>query len=383
MSFKPETACVAHAEIKGQVDNSGSISMPIYQTATFEHIAFDQSTGYDYSRLQNPTKAELEAIVKRLEHGSTALAFSSGMAAITLMFELLDKGDHIIVGDDLYGGTIRLFDHVLERHDIKISTVDTADLVAIEQAITPTTKLIFIETPTNPMMRVSDIAAVSELAHQHNLLVAVDNTFLSPYYQNPLVLGADIVIHSGTKFLSGHNDTLAGFLVVADDVLGERLQFIAKTVGSGLAPFDCWLTIRGIKTLAIRIKQAQENAIKIFDFLKNHHKVNKVYYIGDPTHPGFAVNNKQASGYGSMISFEVDSNETAQGMLNRVELISFAESLGGVESLITYPITQTHADVPLDILEKNGINHRLLRLSVGIEHVDDLIADLCQALEGN
>lgn len=379
MSNHKETQCVQHSSIKEKVDNTGSISMPIYQTASYEHVAVGESTGYDYSRLQNPTKHELEMVVKRLEDGDDALAFATGMAATTALFDLFTAGDVILVGDDLYGGTVRFIDNFLRKRGLEIRVVDACNLDAIKQQLDNQVKAIFIETPTNPLMKVVDIQAVANLVHQVKGLVIVDNTFLSPYFQNPLVLGADLVIHSGTKFLAGHNDTLAGFIVSKHPEISERLRFIAKTVGSGLAPFDAWLTLRGIKTLAIRVEKAQQNALAVVQFLKQHPAVKKVYYVGDPQHIGYEINKRQARGSGSMISFEVDTIERTYQILKKVQLITFAESLGGVESLITYPIKQTHADIDRDTLLKNGINDCLLRLSVGIEHADDIIADLKQA----
>ena len=361
----------------------GSISFPIYQTATYAHPAVGQSTGFDYSRLQNPTREQLEKVLAQLEGGSDAFALSSGMAAITLLFEIFSPGDHIIADSDLYGGSIRLFDHVSSKNGLQftrenISALSESDL---EARITPKTKAIYIETPTNPMMNVTDIAQTAKIARKHGLLLIVDNTFMSPYFQNPLSLGADIVIHSGTKYLAGHNDTLAGFIVTNRADIQEKLRFLIKTTGAGLSPFDSWLTLRGIKTLSIRMEKAQENAIKIVDWLKKQKEVTKVLYPGLSDHPGYETQKKQARGFGAMITFNVTSEEKAKSILNRVKLVQFAESLGGVETLITYPVTQTHADVPEEIRLKNGITNSTLRLSVGIENADDLIADLSQALE--
>jgi cystathionine gamma-synthase len=369
--------------IHGATNNThttGAVSVPIYQSATFAHPGVGESNGYDYSRLQNPTREYLEKLVANLEKGLDALAFSTGMAAVTALMELFSIGDHIIASDDVYGGTSRLFEHISSKNGLKFDFINTSDINQIRTHITQETKAIYIETPTNPMMQITDIAAVTKLAKEHGLLVIVDNTFLSPYYQQPLVLGADIVIHSGTKYLSGHNDTLAGFLVTSDKTLSERLRFIYKTTGACLSPFDSWLLIRGIKTLAVRMDRQQENAIRIANWLTTHPKVKKVYYIGLADHPGYKVMKKQATGFGSMISFEVDSKDTAIQLLERIHLILFAESLGGVETLITYPMLQTHADVPLEERNKRGINDCLLRLSVGLEHVDELIDDLSQAL---
>jgi cystathionine beta-lyase/cystathionine gamma-synthase len=336
--------------------------------------------GYDYSRLQNPTREHLEKLVSVLEQGIDAMAFSSGMAAITAIMELLSPGDEVVASDDLYGGTIRLFSGINSKNGIKITYVNTSDLAAVKAAVTPATKLIFVETPTNPMMRVTDIAAVKRLTEGTDIILAVDNTFLSPYFCQPLTLGADIVIHSGTKYLGGHNDTLSGFLVTSRVDLAERLRYIYKTVGSCLGAFDSFLIIRGIKTLALRMEKSQENAIAVAAWLERHAKVKKVFYPGLSSHPDIEISKRQATGFGSMISFEVDSEETAQNALKGVSLIMFAESLGGVESLITYPFVQTHADVPLEQRLAGGVNQRLLRLSVGIENADDLIEDLRKAL---
>lgn len=361
-------------------DPTGALSFPIYQSATFSHPGVGVSTGYDYSRLQNPTREHLENIVAALEGGVDALAFSSGMAALTTIMELFSPHDHIIASNDLYGGSHRLFQHVIHNKGLSFDFINTSDTSLIESYIRPETKAIFIETPTNPMMHVTDIAAVARIANAYNLLLIVDNTFLTPYFQQPLKLGAHIVLHSGTKYLCGHNDTLAGFLVTSSEEVSEKLRFIYKTTGACLSPFDSWLLIRGIKTLAIRLDRQQENALHIANWLTTHEKIKKVYYIGLPTHPSYTLSCKQATGFGGMISFEVDSSETAKNLLERVKTILYAESLGGVETLITYPMLQTHADIPEVEREALGINDRLLRLSVGIEHIDDLIEDLSQAL---
>ncbi len=363
-------------------DRTGAVSVPIFQTATFAHPGVEQSTGYDYSRLQNPTREHLEKTVAKLEDGTDAMAFSSGMSAIATLMELFSPGDHIIASDDLYGGSHRLFRSISEKNGINFSFVNTSHISQIESHINPQTKAVFIETPTNPMMQVTDISAVSKLTKRHGVLLIVDNTFLTPYYQKPLQLGADIVTHSGTKFLGGHNDTLAGFLVVSDNDLSEKLRFIYKTTGACLSPLDSWLLIRGIKTLAVRMDKQQQNALQIARWLLSQEKVKAVHYVGLPTHPDHKISKKQATGFGAMISFATDSEETARQVLERVTLIQYAESLGGVESLITYPILQTHADVPKAVLEAKGINEKLLRLSVGLESAEDLICDLKQALEG-
>lgn len=375
MGLSIETRCQHLADDTGKNNHYGAISFPIYQTATFAHPAVGQSTGYDYSRLQNPTREHLEKIVASLEKGTDALAFSSGMAAIAALMEIFRPGDHLIIDADLYGGSIRLFNNISEKNGISFTGADCCK-EDVEQFITENTRAVFIETPTNPMMNVTDIAKLSEITRRHNILLIVDNTFLSPYFQNPLELGADVVVHSGTKFLGGHNDTIAGFLVTADEKISEKLRFIIKTTGAGLAPFDSWLILRGIKTLAVRMERAQENALKLAQWLEKQEKVTRVIYPGLPSHPGHEIMKKQARGFGSMLTFEVESKEFALSVLKNVELIQFAESLGGTETLITYPITQTHADVPKEVLAGNGITDRILRVSVGIENIDDLIEDL-------
>lgn len=369
------TRCLHLEETEGKTDNYGALTFPIYQTATYAHPAVGQSTGYDYSRLQNPTREHLEKVVASLEGGIDALALSTGMAAITLMMELFKPGDHLIVESDLYGGSIRLFNNVSEKNGIEFSRVACSD-EDVESYVRDNTKAIYIETPTNPMMNVTDIGALAGIAKKHGLLLIVDNTFLSPYFQNPLKLGADIVIHSGTKYLGGHNDTLAGFIVTNNEEISEKLRFLIKTTGAGLSPFDSFLLEGGIKTLGIRMERAQENAFALAEWLKKQDVVTKVIYPGLPEHPGHEIMKKQARGFGAMITFDLDTKEHAIGLLEKVRMIKFAESLGGVETLITYPTTQTHADVPVEIREKNGITDSTLRLSVGIEDSKDLIAEL-------
>lgn len=375
MSRKIETKCLHLEEDEDCTNHYGAISYPIYQTATYAHLGVGKSSGYDYSRLQNPTKEHLEKVVASLENGTSAFALSSGMAAISLLMELFKPGDHIIADSDLYGGSIRLFRNVSEKNGIRFSNIDCFR-ENIENFITSATKAIYIETPTNPMMNVTDISAVAEITKKYNVLLIVDNTFMSPYFQNPLDLGADIVVHSGTKYLSGHNDTLAGFLVTNREDIAEKLTFLIKTTGAGLAPFDSWLVLRGIKTLGIRMEKSQENAIKIAYWLKEQKAVAKVIYPGLPEHSGYEIMKKQARGFGAMLTFQLESKEFALSILEKVRMIKFAESLGGVETLITYPTTQTHADVPQEIREKNGITESTLRFSVGIENADDLICEL-------
>ena len=375
MAREIETKCIHLEEEENSINHYGAISYPIYQSATYAHPGVGQSTGYDYSRLQNPTREHLEKTVASLENGIDALAFSSGMAAITLMMELFKPGDHLIVDADLYGGSIRLFNHVSEKNGIEFSSVD-CHKENVAAYIRENTKAVYIETPTNPMMNVTDIKALAEITKKHNILLIVDNTFLSPYFQNPLDLGADIVVHSGTKYLGGHNDTLAGFLVTNREDISERFRFLIKTTGAGLAPFDCFLIQRGIKTLGVRMDRAQENAIEIAKWLKEQDIVKKVVYPGFKEHPGYEIMKKQARGFGAMLTFELTKKEYAINILEKVRMIKYAESLGGVETLITYPMTQTHADVPEHIRKQNGITDCVLRMSVGIENVKDLLNEL-------
>jgi cystathionine gamma-synthase len=365
---------------RGADEKTGAISFPIYQTATFKHPGLYQTTGYDYSRLQNPTREELEISIANLENGSYGFAFSSGMAAISTIIKLFGTGSNIIVSDDLYGGTYRLFNEIYTQYGLEFSYVDTSNLAEVAQAIKQNTKAIFIETPTNPMMKVADISEIVELAKKYNLLTIVDNTFLTPYFQRPLSLGADFVIHSGTKFLSGHNDTLAGFIIIKNNDFNEKIQLIQKSEGAVLAPFDSWLVLRGMKTLAVRLEKQQQNALKVAAFLKTHKNVVKVNYVGLPEHEGYEISKKQATGFGSMISFSVKDKSIVERVLENVKIIMFAESLGGVESLITYPAEQTHKAIPKEMRLRLGVNDCLLRLSCGIENADDLISDLEQAL---
>lgn len=377
MAREIETRCLHLEEEEGRGDHYGAISYPIYQTATYAHPGVGRTTGYDYTRLQNPTREHLEKTVASLENGIDALALSSGMAAIALMMELFEPGDHLIVDSDLYGGSIRLFRNVSVKNGIAFSSVDCCR-EDVERQINEKTRAIYIETPTNPMMNVTDIRKLAGIAKRHGILLIVDNTFLSPYFQNPLDLGADLVVHSGSKYLGGHNDTLAGFLVTDREDISERLRFLIKTTGAGLAPFDCWLILRGIKTLGIRMERAQENARQMADWLSGQRAVTRVIYPGLSRHPGYEIMKRQARGFGGMLTFQLESREFALAILERVRMIKFAESLGGVETLITYPATQTHADVPKEIRERNGITDSTLRLSAGIENIRDLLGELDQ-----
>lgn len=360
---------------------TGAVSPPVYHSATFSHPALGQSTGYDYTRTLNPTRKVLENAIAELENGTRGFAFASGMAAISCLSGLFGPGDHLIASNDLYGGTYRLMEHILRRYGIGITYVDTGDLAAVEAAVQPNTRALFIETPTNPTMKITDIAGCCSIARKNGLLVMVDNTFMTPYFQRPLELGADIVLHSGTKYLGGHNDVLSGLVVVKDEELGEKLFFLQNSVGAVLGPQDCWLMIRGIKTLALRMEKHQENARLVAEWLSRHPQVSKVYYPGLAGHPGKAVHERQSTGYGGMLSFEVTDERMVEPLLANVKMVTFAESLGGVESLITYPAQQTHFDIPKEVREAYGVTGGLLRLSVGIEHYEDIIEDLAQALE--
>lgn len=375
-----ETQCIHGKGGMIKAHSMGAVSIPIYQTATFAHLGIGNSTGYDYSRESNPTREELEKIVTSLEGGVDTVACSSGMAAITMCLELFSPGDHILCSDDLYGGSVRAFETIGVKRGLTFSYVDSSHWEWVEEKITKNTKALYIETPSNPTMKITDLSKMRELGERYGLLLIVDNTFLTPYFQNPFAFGADLVIHSGTKFLGGHNDTLAGFLCTSREELASKIRYLYKTVGSCLSPFDSFLLLRGIKTLALRMEKQQENALAVAKWLKNHEKVKQVYYIGLPEHPGHDINLKQSRGFGSMISFSVNTEGTARKALEGIKLISYAESLGGVESLMTYPLLQTHGDVPKKTREKLGITETFLRLSVGIENVEDLISDLEKAL---
>ncbi len=374
-----ETLCL-HAD-NNIKDEWGTLSMPICQSATFVHKSVDDNGEYSYSRLSNPTRSHLENTVKALENGSVCVAFSSGMAAITAVSKLFKNNDHIIASDDLYGGALRLFRNFSEIEGVEFDYIDTSNIDLVLGKIKKNTKAIYIETPSNPLMQVTDIRKVARIARENNLLLIVDNTFLTPYYQRPLELGADIVIHSGTKYLGGHNDSLAGFVVTKEKELGDRIIYISKTIGANLSPFDSFLIERGIKTLPIRMDRINDNAIKIAQFLSKEKKIKKVYYVGLESDKGYEINKSQSSGFGGMISIELESEELAKHVLGSVKIFQYAESLGGVDSLITYPMKQTHADLPKEERDKRGINERFLRLSIGIENVNDLIDDLKQALE--
>lgn len=360
---------------------TGSVSFPIYQTATFRHRGLGQSTGFDYTRLQNPTRQELERTMAILENGEEGFAFSSGQAANMALFTILNPGDHVILSDDIYGGTYRIGEDIFGKYGIKFTYVDMADLDKVKASVTPDTRMFFVETPTNPMMHIADIRKISEIAKSIDAYLVVDNTFLTPYFQRPLELGADIVVHSGTKYIGGHNDTIAGLVITKNDkTLIDHFRLQLKSHGNGLAALDSWLLIRGLKTLALRMEKHNENAKIVAEWLRNHPKVTKVYYAGFEDHPGYDVMKSQATGFGGMISFAVDSVETVKKLLEGVDMILFAESLGGTETLITYPMTQTHESIPAERREAIGITDKFIRISIGIENVDDIIKDLERAL---
>ena len=365
-------------------DCTGAITEPIYLSATFRHPAFGQSTGYDYGRVANPTRAALEKTMAELEQGGRAWALSSGMAAINLVMQLFTAGDHVLMSEDLYGGTVRLAGEIYSRYGTEFEYVDTTDLTLTAAKIRQSTRAIFIETPSNPMMLISDIRSLATLAHERGALLVADNTFLSPHFQKPLALGADMVVHSGTKYLCGHNDVIAGFLITAKgrEDIAEQVELFVKSEGANLSPMDAWLMLRSLKTLGLRVEKQGENALALARWLQQQPQVTEVFYPGLPEHPGHELHKSQATGFGGMVSFKVQSPELAKVALGRLKLIAFAESLGGVESLLTYPIAQTHAEMPKELIRRTGLDDRLLRLSVGIEAVEDLQEDLRQALEG-
>lgn len=359
---------------------TGAVAVPIYQTSTYVQEALGKNAGYEYARSQNPTRAALEEQIAGLEGGASGHAFASGMAAISCLMTLLKAGDHAVVSQNVYGGTYRYFTKVLEHYNLSFSWVDTSDLGAIEAAMTPATRMVYVETPTNPAMEVTDLAGAAEIAHRHGAVLAVDNTFLSPYLQRPIEHGADVVVHSATKYLGGHSDSIAGLMVAVKPEHTEWFRFVSKSEGAILSPFDSFLVMRGIKTLAVRMERHERNGRAVAEFLAGHPKVQRVLYPGLPDHPGYEIQKRQASGFGAMISVELGSHEAAKALLDRVRLFSLAESLGGVESLISHPASMTHASIPADRRTKLGLTDGMVRLSVGIEDLDDLLGDLEQAL---
>ena len=361
--------------------STGAVITPIFQTATYAQAGLGEHKGFEYSRTSNPTRTALEACMAALEGGKFGLAFASGMAAESAILSLLSSGDHIVSCDDLYGGSYRIFERVMRRYNVETSYVPAGSLTAYEKAILPNTKMVWLETPTNPLLRLVDIQAIAEIAHRRNLLVVVDNTFASPYFQQPLKLGADIVVHSTTKYINGHSDVIGGALVLNDEEVYEAIKFYQNAAGGVPSPFDAWLTLRGIKTLAIRMRQHEENAQAIAGYLAEHPRVEKVYYPGLFSHPDHELAKGQMSGFGGMVSFQLNGSyaDVAQ-VVRRFKVFALAESLGGVESLVSHPATMTHGSIPKDIREARGLTDTLLRLSIGIEDKEDLIEDLKQAL---
>lgn len=361
---------------------TGSVAVPIYQTSTYVQDELGRHKGFEYARVQNPTRTALEENVASLEGGVSGHAFASGMAAIQTLMTLLHSGDRTVASRNVYGGTYRFFTQVLSHYGLEFSWVDTTDLDAVRAAFTDRTRMLYVETPTNPLMEISDLAACAEIAHQHDALLVVDNTFLSPYLQRPLELGADIVVHSTTKFLNGHSDSIGGVLVAAREEDGEWFAFMQKAAGGILGPMDCFLVLRGIKTLAVRQDRQEQTTRALVDLLVDHPAVRRVLYPGLPDHPGHGLQKRQASGFGSMVTFEVAGYAAVKKLLDRVQVMSLAESLGGVETLISHPATMTHASVPEAERRRIGLGDGLIRLSVGLEDLDDLEDDLERALEG-
>ncbi len=369
-----------HGGIDGD-ETTGAVNVPVYQTSTYKQDGLGRNRGWEYSRTGNPTRAALEKLIADLEQGQYGLAFASGLAAINTVLSLFKSGDKLIVSDNIYGGTFRILDNVFNNFNITYKIVDTSDLAAVEAAIDDDVKAIYIETPANPLLTITDIKAVSEIGRKYGKKIIVDNTFLTPYLQRPLTLGADIVIHSGTKYLGGHSDTISGFVVVNDKETADRLYYLQNAIGGVLAPWDSFLLIRGIKTLGVRMDRHVANAGRISEWLAGSGYVSKVYYPGLKTDPGYETNRKQADGAGAMISFVLNEKYDYKVFFEKLNLITLAESLGGVESLVCHPATMTHAAIPADIRKEVGIVDELIRLSVGIEDADDLIADLEQAIK--
>lgn len=374
------TTALIHGGIDGD-SKTGAVSVPIYQTSIYRQKGLGENSGYEYSRTGNPTRESLEKLIAELEGGTAGFAFGSGMAAITAVLSLFQSGDKVIISSNVYGGTFRVLDKVFKNFGLTYEIVDTSDLQLLESRISGNVKALMIESPANPLLTITDIAAASEIAHRHGLKVIVDNTFMTPYLQQPLQLGADIVVHSATKYLGGHSDLVAGLAVVKDKETAERLGFLQNATGGVLGPFDSWLLTRGIKTLSVRMDRHLENAAYLADFLRTHDGVTKVYYPGFENFPGYEIQKKQASGAGAMISFVLSDRYDIHQFFRSVKLIALAESLGGVESLVCHPASMTHASIPYEIRQKVGIVNNLVRLSVGIEDKDDLAADLAQAFD--
>lgn len=369
-----------HGGIDGD-EKTGAVNIPIYQTSTYKQPRFGVNKGYEYSRTGNPTREALEKLVSDLEEGYAGFGFASGMAATTAVLSLFKSGDKIVISNNVYGGTFRVLDKVFNHFEIKYEIIDTSNLEEVKKSIDETVKAIFIESPTNPLMDITDIEAVSNIAKEKGIYTIVDNTFMTPYLQKPIKLGADIVIHSATKYLGGHSDTVSGVVVVNSEDLAERLHFIQNSTGGVLSPFDSFLLIKGIKTLAVRMDRHNENAYIIAEFLRGREEIEKVYYPGFEDHPGYEIQNKQAKGYGGIISFVIKNGYDYKKFFESLKIITFAESLGGVESLVCHPASMTHASIPYDIRQEVGIVDNLIRLSIGIENVEDLIKDIENALK--
>jgi cystathionine beta-lyase/cystathionine gamma-synthase len=360
---------------------TGAVSVPIYQTSTYAQEGLGKHKGYEYARTQNPTRSALEKNIAALENARFGFAFASGMSAIDACLKLVKAGDHVILGDNTYGGTYRLFSRVLANYGVEFDLVDATEATNIERAFKPNTKMVFVETPTNPVMAVTDLQAVSDIAHAHGARVVCDNTFMSPYLQRPIDFGVDIVVHSTTKYLNGHSDSIGGFVALNGEEDAEWIGFIQNSIGAILSPFDSFLVLRGTKTLAVRMEAHDRNGRAVAAFLDEHPKIQKVYYPGLQSHPQFEIASRQQKGFGGMVAFETGSLENAKRVLENVKLCTLAESLGGVESLISHPASMTHASVPLEKRQQLGITDGLVRISVGIEDVEDIIADLDQALQ--
>ncbi len=381
MSYKIDSLLI-HGGIDGD-ETTGAVNVPIYQTSTYKQDGLGENRGWEYSRTGNPTRAALEKLIADLEHGKYGLAFASGLAAINTVLSLFKEGDKLIVSDNIYGGTFRILDNVFKNFGITYEIVDTSDLDAVQKAISDEVKAIYVESPANPLLTVTDIAAVAEISKKNDKLLIVDNTFMTPYLQRPIELGADIVIHSGTKYLGGHSDTISGFVVVDNKEIADRLYYLQNAIGGVLAPFDSFLMIRGIKTLGVRMDRHVENAVKIANWLKESGYAEKIYFPGLESDPGFETQKKQADGPGAMISFVLDKKYDYKKFFKALKLVTLAESLGGVESLVCHPASMTHAAIPKEIREEVGIVDELIRLSVGIENVQDIIDDLKAAIENS
>ncbi|KXZ16599.1 cystathionine gamma-synthase [Bacillus nakamurai] len=371
---------MVHGGITGD-EKTGAVSVPIYQVSTYKQPKAGEHTGYEYSRTANPTRTALESLITELEGGSAGYAFSSGMAAITAVMMLFDSGDHVVLTDDVYGGTYRVMTGVLNRLGIEADFVDTSSKEKVKKAIRPNTKAIYIETPTNPLLKVTDLKLMADIAKEAGVLLIVDNTFYTPYFQQPLQLGADIVLHSATKYLGGHSDVVGGLVVTADKELGEKLHYVQNSTGGVLGPQDSWLLIRGIKTLGLRMDAINHSAGKIAELLEQHDAVQTLYYPGSSKHQGHELTKTQSTGFGGMISFDIGSSERVDAFLEKLHLFTIAESLGAVESLISVPSRMTHASIPRDRRLALGITDGLIRISVGIEDTEDLVADVKQALD--